>query len=207
MDELDAPTIKQVTDAPAGIYRAGYAAVLYRHAEAAAEASRARRDAALVTLSRVQHMRPSDIERATGVPPSLTNYAKTRMGDTEPVEQPVETVNAAVADVDRWETLAEEARTIRDEQIRQLAASGEWSVRDLAELTGLTRSRISQIVGTPETAFQPGGSRTTLRFATLTELAQELRRRARIVAVLDCAAGEVLTEAAKLMDDVARRQA
>ena len=188
--------------------RTGKAADLYRHANAEAAKGRTRRDAALFTLVRFQRMRPAEVERQTGVPPSMTNYAVTRARAEDPaeVEQPIETIAAAVAEIDQWEQAAEDARTIRDDGIRALVKSGQWSARDLPRLVGLTPSRISQIVGGVATAGQPRAPHASLRFATLPQVAAELDRRGALLAVEDGEGSKTLYNVADTVRRVAERQ-
>lgn len=188
-------TLDDVRAAPEGSVRTSLASDLYRQEHERAGSGRTRRDLALCHLVRVEKMRPAQVERLTGITPSMTNYATNRSLPDEPVEQPVETIRAAVAEIDRAETTAEEARQIRDQGIRDLLAAGTWSARDLPALVGLTASRISQITGGLSGVPVRNPDRP-LRFAPLPDIAAELARRSELHSARDPEGSQILSGAA-----------
>lgn len=207
MPDNYADMLAEVLHAQAGPVRTAKAADLYRFATEQAVAARHNRDTALLSLVRVDKMRPAEIERVTGISSSMTNYATNRSQDSVTgVDQPIETIRTAVAAIDSWETVAEQAHQIRDDGIRELLTSGGWSARDLPALVGLTASRISQIAGglADTRVDRPSGqSRRPLRFASLPDIAAELSRRAALVLARDAEGSQVLQDAARSVLTVA----
>lgn len=195
-------TLSDVQAAPEGSTRTALASDLYRQEIASAATGRTRRDLALCHLVRVDGMRPAQVERLTGITPSMTNYATNRSLPDELVEQPVETIRAAVAEIDQAEATAEEARKIRDQGIRDLLASGTWAARDLPALVGLTASRISQITGGLAAVTPARTTDRPLRFAPLPDIAAELSRRAELHSARDPEGSHVLAAAADAVGTV-----
>lgn len=180
---------------------------VFRRAEDQVRGARRQRDQALYSYAKIDNVRPSDIERATGVSPSMTNYATTRaaVNRTLRIEQPVETIRAACERVDHWESIRDEAEQIRDDGIAMLAVEGRWSPQDLAGLLGVTASRISQIGGGPLSHGRSAAPRTSLRLASLGEIGEELSRRAELVGARDQEGGESLVYAAGIVTGVSKR--
>lgn len=189
--------IEQITDP---LRRTARAAELFRLADARVARARARRDQALFSLVRLDGMRPSDVERRTGVLASMTNYATSRaaVDPKKHIEQPVETIQVAVGELDEWEAVSESAERVRDDGVRELIKTG-WSPQDVAFLLKVTPSRVSQIAGPSPRRPTP---RISLRLANMNQLAAEVRRRAALYQAMGDPHGEDLENAAILVEDV-----
>jgi hypothetical protein len=190
---------------PNVLRRTYLAGLLFRKAEQEVTAARDRRNQALWSLVHHDKVRPSDVERRTGIQPSMTNYATTRASVNPDlrVEEPDETIRVAGAALEQWGEVLHDAEKLRDDGVRELSRGNRYSPADIGWLIQVTPSRVSQIAPTRATVQS---SRVSIRLAGLDQMADEIRRRAELfdAAGLDSAAG--LHTAANLLDHAAAEE-
>jgi hypothetical protein len=189
--------IAQITDP---LRRTARAAELYSLAAGRVARARARRDQALFSIVKLDGMRPSDVERKTGVLASMTNYATSRaaVDPKKHIEQPEETIKVAVGELDEWEGISDDAEKLRDDGVRELIRD-DWSPQDVAFLLKVTASRVSQIAGPSPRRPAP---RISLRLATMPQLGEEIRRRAKLLRAMGEESGNDLEHVASVVEGI-----
>jgi hypothetical protein len=146
------PTIESVRAIKDPGKRATQAAKIIRAARARADEARQERDAAAMSLHRHYNWGPVDVYRAIGVSRSAFVDIAERVGRIGKISNAEQVMSRAAATVARNETLANEAREVRDEAATGMLngryrkpGGGAYRNSEVAKCTGLTTARVAQL--------------------------------------------------------------